>query len=609
MRAPLTRAGAAGRSNAAGAAARWLALGLLATTLSVATLRPAHAEAGAALSADEIDRRLSDIERVHVELPWQQSQRMIDALRRQWSEPSVAQRARLDLIEARNRLLDDRYREGLALLEDLLGRPVSANQRGRALELAGNASLYLQNYDRAFEYLTAALRLADEIDDLSVRQGIFSVAARLHTELGESSLALRYAAENRALAERSGKPRDLCDAWITLVEAQRSAGLLAVAQDSAPTLWQVCQRAGDPVLFGGALLLIGSLELSAGRPDSAIGWLERALRQNREAGFEAGARQAALQLGRALVDRGQGERGRELLLPLTDVFERTQQWGDAHALHLALADAFAASGEHAAALAHLDRARRAWDRLNDAERAHRLAYLQADFELQRQRQELELLRQQDRLNELRQRNADAQRTARVLGAVAAGVIVVLLVALLIRFRRDRRRFRKLSEVDGLTGLYNHRQFHQKVARSMDESSDAHGVCSLIAADVDLFKQINDRYGHRAGDDVLRWISALLREHFPPPCIVGRVGGEEFAVYLPGFNRLQAQQRIRALVDALGPVSFEDHTIEFTLSFGLVESRARSERLERLRSRADRALYRAKRAGRNQIVDGSDANGD
>lgn len=556
-------------------------------------------------SADDVERRLSEIEQVHVSSPWQQSQRMIDELRPRLQSATLAQRARLDLMEARNCFLDNRHQEGLALIEDVLSRPVPADLRGRALELAGNASLYLQNYGRAFEYLADGLRLAEDIDELSVRQGILSVAARLHTEVGESSLALRYAAENRALAERSGDPRDVCDAWITLVEAQQSSGLVPIALESTSKLWEVCQESGDPVLFAGALLLIGSVELAAGRPEQAIGWLERGLRLNREAGFEPGAQEASMLLGRALVAVGRGERGRELLLPLVDAFERQDQWGDAHASHLALADAFAAGDRYADALTHLERARVAWERLNDAQRARRLAYLQVDFELQRQRQELELLRQRDRLNQLQQRNADARRTARMLGAASVIVVVLLLTALLVRFRRDRRRFRALSEVDGLTGLYNHRQFHHSVEQAMNEAGEDWQVCSLVAADVDLFKQINDRYGHRAGDEVLRRLSALLREHFPAPCIVGRVGGEEFAIFMPGFNRLQAQQRIRALLDALKPVSFEDRSIEFTLSFGIVESRAKAERLERLRTRADQALYRAKRAGRNQVVDGSD----
>ncbi|MEX0914322.1 MAG: GGDEF domain-containing protein, partial [Wenzhouxiangellaceae bacterium] len=127
---------------------------------------------------------------------------------------------------------------------------------------------------------------------------------------------------------------------------------------------------------------------------------------------------------------------------------------------------------------------------------------------------------------------------------------------------------------------------------------------LVAADVDLFKQINDRYGHQAGDQVLRRLSALLLEQFPAPSIVGRIGGEEFAIFLPDHNRLQAYRRISEFRDRIRPIEFEGHSIEVTLSFGLTESR-KETRLERLRARADHALYRAKRAGRNQVIDAAD----
>jgi len=127
---------------------------------------------------------------------------------------------------------------------------------------------------------------------------------------------------------------------------------------------------------------------------------------------------------------------------------------------------------------------------------------------------------------------------------------------------------------------------------------------LVAADVDLFKKINDRFGHQAGDRVLRHLGEILRDKFPAPCILGRIGGEEFGIFIPEQNRLQVRQRIHGLRDALEPVEYQRRTIEFTLSFGLVESRGNA-RLETLRRRADDALYRAKRSGRDELIDAAD----
>ena len=565
---------------------------------------PAVADTGP-LSVEEIDRRIEEIARVHVSEPWQQSQRMIDALDDRLQHATPEQRARLELMTARNRMLDGRHAEGIDLIERALGRPISPDWRGRGLELATNASTYLQDYGAAFEYLGQALGLMNEIERLETRAGILSLAARLHVDVGEASLALRYAAEGRALAERSGDARTICDAWFTVVHAQESLGFRNFALENTPELWEACQRTDDPVLASAAMSLIGKVHHAAGNIEQAIGWLERAIDANRDAGFTGGERAAALTLGKALIALGEIDRGVVVLEPLVEAFEANRQWGNVHEAHLALADAHHFRAEHEEAGMHLQRAQAAWQRLNGATQARRLAYLQAEFEDRRRAQELQLLRQQNRAAELREETASARRTTRLLGGATLVIIVLLLIALLWRFRLDRRRYRRMSELDGLTGLYNHSRFHQKVEDALSRARQQHRVCTLVAADVDLFKQINDRYGHQAGDAVLRSLSAQLRERFPSPCIVGRVGGEEFAIFLPDHNRLQARQRIRALQESVRPVEYEGQIIRFTLSFGLAESRGSNVRLEQLRSSADHALYRAKRAGRNQLFDASD----
>ena len=188
--------------------------------------------------------------------------------------------------------------------------------------------------------------------------------------------------------------------------------------------------------------------------------------------------------------------------------------------------------------------------------------------------------------------------------ISTAVIALLLVVLLVSFRIDRRRFHRLSLYDGLTGVYNHRSFHQEVQAALRRLGSRNAPAVLVAADVDLFKKINDRYGHQGGDRVLSRLGEILRDQFPPPCILGRIGGEEFGIFMPEQNRLQALQRIHTLRSTLGTVDFQGREIDFTLSFGMVESRG-NVRLESLRRRADDALYRAKRAGRNEVVDAAD----
>jgi len=551
-----------------------------------------------------LSERIEQIEYVHIHEPWPVSQRMIDALEEELSSATLSQRARIEIMEARNLVLDGQYQDALEKLDALLAQPISPNRRLRALELLVNVNYVIRDYERAFDLLGQALALFSASDDDMQKADVLTLAARLHSEVGEHELALESASESLALANRTEDPRTIQNSLYSLVLVERNAGHYAVAIERSRDLWQQAQQSEDPVSMASALGLIGSVHNAAGQHKKAIGWLKRAVDKNREVGYLAGELTAKTELGIALLKTDREQQGLELLAELIPELENRRRWPELMEIHEKVSDLHEEKGRYEAAKRHLMFYEEAWKRVRDDQRARRLAYMQVEFENRRRNQELQLLRQRNRLLAMREDTARAQRSRQILAVGMLLLVAVLLIGLLMRFRIDRRRFHRLSETDGLTGLYNHRFFHHEVERALAEARTSGQVCSLIAADVDLFKQVNDRYGHQAGDAVLRNLSALFLEQFPKPCIVGRVGGEEFAIFLPGHNRLQARQKISAFRERLGPVEFEGRSIAVTLSFGLVESR-RETRLERLRTDADHALYRAKRSGRNQVVDAAD----
>jgi len=563
-----------------------------------------------AVCADEpqergsLSDRISEIEHVHIHQPWAVSQQMIEDLRPALADASMEERARVRIMEARNLILDGRYENSLKMLDQVLSKPVSPASRLRALELSINVNYLIHNYERAFGLLASALSLFPDTGDAMQKADVLTLVARLYSDVGEHGLALENAAESLDIAKGTGHARTIFNSLYSLMLVQRNAGFAEFALDRSGELWEQSQQSGGAVAVGSAMTLIGSVYNGAGRYQEAVGWSRRAIDKNLETGYLDGELEARKELGLALLNLGRSEEGVPILNALVGQFQARENWRGLMEIHEAIAAIRERDGRYNQALQHLSSYRDAAQRFNDEQRARRLAYLQVEFENQRRNQELELLRQQSRLLALREQTAEARRSTRLIGAVMLVLFGVLLVGLLVRFRADRRRYRRLSEIDGLTRLFNHRRFHHAVEESLAENR-AHGkVCSLVAADVDLFKQINDRYGHQAGDQVLRKLGALLLEQFPAPCIVGRIGGEEFAIFLPGHNRLQAHQRIGAFRDRIRPIEFNGHSIEVTLSFGLIESR-RESRLEKLRARSDDALYRAKRAGRNQVVDAAD----
>ncbi len=168
-----------------------------------------------------------------------------------------------------------------------------------------------------------------------------------------------------------------------------------------------------------------------------------------------------------------------------------------------------------------------------------------------------------------------------------------------------------SLTDALTGLPNRRDFNVRLEERMSTWQRRREVFSLLMLDVDHFKNLNDTYGHLAGDKVLTALGAALRGAVRREDAVARYGGEEFAVLLPNTSLEQAMLVAHKVREAVARIAVEHdgHQIGITVSGGLAAIRA-DERAETLIHRADEALYAAKRAGRNRAFahDGTECRG-
>ncbi|MEO1328939.1 MAG: diguanylate cyclase [Pseudomonadota bacterium] len=163
---------------------------------------------------------------------------------------------------------------------------------------------------------------------------------------------------------------------------------------------------------------------------------------------------------------------------------------------------------------------------------------------------------------------------------------------------------RLATLDALTGLPNRRHFFDRAERELLRAGRSGAPLSLLYMDVDHFKQVNDSYGHAGGDAVLQMVAEALGEAVRPYDLVGRLGGEEFAILLPQADAETSRmvaERVRGAVAAGRLTHTDGREIRVTISGGAATARA-GETLEQLVARADAALYEAKRAGRDQVKD-------
>ncbi|ABR90640.1 diguanylate cyclase [Janthinobacterium sp. Marseille] len=170
-------------------------------------------------------------------------------------------------------------------------------------------------------------------------------------------------------------------------------------------------------------------------------------------------------------------------------------------------------------------------------------------------------------------------------------------------RKARDEAERLSRVDALTGAFNRRYFNEVAALEFAKVRRLHQPLSVISFDIDLFKQINDNYGHAAGDEVIKAAARVSRNAVREIDFVARIGGEEFAILLPGSTIEQAAataERLRELVIA-EQVSYQGKLLAFTASFGVAQLKDSDQSFEALLQRADEMMYRAKNLGRNRVA--------
>lgn len=159
--------------------------------------------------------------------------------------------------------------------------------------------------------------------------------------------------------------------------------------------------------------------------------------------------------------------------------------------------------------------------------------------------------------------------------------------------------------DDLTGLVNRRRFVEALQAEIDRARRFGSPLTVVLADLDDFKLVNDHFGHHAGDIVLQSFADLMRAHVREVDVPGRIGGEEFAILLPETDAggaARMAERMRHSLNAFAVVISEDRTVRVTSSFGVAELHTEQDGDDLLRV-ADAALYRAKAQGKNRVVTG------
>jgi diguanylate cyclase (GGDEF)-like protein len=193
--------------------------------------------------------------------------------------------------------------------------------------------------------------------------------------------------------------------------------------------------------------------------------------------------------------------------------------------------------------------------------------------------------------------------ARVQVGIRVLTLQERLAERVIELQTARDKFAQLAATDALTGLCSRRRWFETAAVEFSRARRYGRPLGLLMADLDLFKQVNDTFGHSAGDDVLKKFAEILQRQSRRSDVAGRVGGEEFAILLPETSLQAAHEVARRIVESCRDVAIpaDAGVVRFTSSIGVTGIAPADDRIDAALKRADAALYEAKRSGRDRAT--------
>lgn len=178
-----------------------------------------------------------------------------------------------------------------------------------------------------------------------------------------------------------------------------------------------------------------------------------------------------------------------------------------------------------------------------------------------------------------------------------------LILPFLLFSNNEFTLSSLANTDQLSELLNRRGFFSKSKEALNHSHNVNKDVSIVMLDIDLFKHVNDEYGHETGDKVIKWIALHIKEQFSDTGICARIGGEEFAILLPGHTLNNATSKAEKLRENIcnRPFFYQGKRIKLSLSAGVSHAINNKINIKYLLSLADKHLYLAKQNGRDNVV--------
>lgn len=471
-----------------------------------------------------------------------------------------------------------------------------------ALFSRGALYISLVNYLDALRDLNLAYQLAEQQPDLDTHKAeVAGMIALVYEYRREDALAIPYFTEAVAYQRAEKNWLELSVALYGLGRAIKNTGDLkqglALLTESATIARQVDDFQG----IAYAEKEIAGIELIQGHNANAKQLFQSALQifnqgDNRYMQLDTNLSLAKI----ALLEQDAKQAAQHLQQAEHFVNPETMPI-QALAIESTKAELLALNGEYKQAYQLLSANQQRKQRLDNQQSAEQLHQLRVKYDVEAQQAENKLLAQQNTLQQIQNAAQNQQKWSLILLLVLSSALIFLLLMLFLRARKNKRNLELLAETDGLTGVYNRRKIMELFQQQFELAQRSDQALSIAILDLDWFKQINDQFGHQTGDEVLWRFASLCKQQLRKSDLIGRIGGEEFIVIFPCTDLAAAEQLAKRLCAKTRELEtmMPKPGLSVSVSIGLACNQQLLSGTEFIAA-ADKALYLAKQAGRDQV---------
>ncbi|ULU26484.1 GGDEF domain-containing protein [Dyella terrae] len=528
--------------------------------------------------------------------------KLLSELDQRSAELSSSEQWRLRYLDAWQVAFQGRYDQALPQLTEIVNLSGDPTLQVRATATLVNILGIGRHYEDAFTRLSVLIDQLPTVKDPEARYQALGEAAQFLTFAGQYDLAIGYAQQ---ILDDTALAGHTCQGLVFKIKALYHSGKIKGTDADFDRAIDVCHDSKQELFADGLRSERADYAIKQGHADDAVTLLLAHYGEVKSYHYPALLADFDTLLAQAYWEQGDVTQARKyanaaLADAVPNEFAETRSTA-----YKVLYNVENRQGNPQGALEYHEKYMEA-DKgyLNDVS-ARAIAYQTVRQQLLANKMQVDALNKQNQILQLQRRlDRKDMETSRLYIALLL-TVVASIAFWLWRTKRSQLRFKRLATRDSLTGVHSRQHFVDEAEIALRVAAKSTRDACLVLLDLDHFKDVNDAHGHVIGDLVLKRAVAACQHHLRRHDIFGRLGGEEFAIYMPGCSASQARERAERIRQAIAatPLWGETRHVIITASFGVASTERSGYELRQLMIDAESALFEAKRDGRNRVVYG------